>query len=163
MEEDDKYLFNPKMLRRNPDRFTIMREKINEKINEKIKDENDFCNIYIFTNHNRDMKTYEGILNEKIEFIEDNKIKFNLITEKKDTIVINLDSIVAFQHNFDLESVYNEKIDKILRDTFNDKPSEILQKLWDTKKDDGDYEEFRIPKQTLTTVLEMDICKFLKK
>jgi len=30
-------------------------------------------------------------------------------------------------------------------------------------KDDGDYEEFRIPKQTLTTVLEMDICKFLKK
>jgi len=30
-------------------------------------------------------------------------------------------------------------------------------------KDDGDYEEFRIPKQTLTTVLEMDIGKFLKK
>jgi len=30
-------------------------------------------------------------------------------------------------------------------------------------KDDGDYEEFRIPKQTLTTVLEMDIVKFLKK
>jgi hypothetical protein len=30
-------------------------------------------------------------------------------------------------------------------------------------KDDCDYDEFRIPKQTLTTVLEMDICKFLKK
>jgi hypothetical protein len=68
----------------------------------------------------------------------------------------------ALGHYFIQLPLYGKLILKMLEGTKYEK-IRIYGGIVVLLKDDGDYEEFRIPKQTLTTVLEMDICKFLKK
>ncbi len=68
----------------------------------------------------------------------------------------------ALGHYFIQLPLYGKLILKMLEGTKYEK-IRIYGGIVVLLKDDGDYEEFRIPKQKLTTVLEMDICKFLKK
>jgi hypothetical protein len=68
----------------------------------------------------------------------------------------------ALGHYFIQLPLYGKLILKMLEGTKYEK-IRIFGGIVVLLKDDGDYEEFRIPKQTLTTVLEMDIGKFLKK